>query len=234
LAHFVELDPYIVLKVLQLANSPEHVRGDGQVFNLSRAIERIGFQEAKTNIYTLVNRQMLLSKNMVSFSKLSRFLWEHSLKSAASARVLLRHQPECHLNPDEVTFAAFLHDIGAFYMLYRASKYSELVERPDTLKYLVIQWHEQIGLSLLRLFSVPEATAETVVNHDLWRDSSKQLQTVGDFVHTSNILAGAHFEWQYQDGVEPSNREQEEYLLQFSALMPEIDAENTALLAMLV
>lgn len=233
LALFVELDPLVALKVLQIANSQTAVIAGSYVFNLSGAIERIGLQQAKSAILIQVNRQLLLSRNMVRFSQLSRHLWDHSLKSAVASRVLARHHPHSRINPDEAMIAGLVHDIGAFYMLYRASQYPELVERPDTVKYLIIQWHEDIGLSLLRLFGLPESLAQAMVNHDLWRASSKFLKTLGDFVHAGNIMAGAQFEWEHQDGMAPESSEYDEYLQYFSHLIPEVESESNAIRAKL-
>ena len=52
--------------------------------------------------------------------------------------------------------AGLVHDLGAFYMLYRSAQYEELRLRPDTVKYLILQWHESIGVSLLDALGVPE------------------------------------------------------------------------------
>ena len=233
LAYFIELDPFVTLKVLQIANSQTAMIAGEYSFNLPTAIERIGFQQAKAAVITLVNRQLLLSKNMVNFSPLSRQLWDHSVKSAIASRVLTRHYPHSQVDPDQAMIAALVHDIGAFYMLYRVSLYPELVERPETVKYLIVQWHEEIGLSLLRLFGLPEMLAQSIVNHDLWRASSKHLRTLGDFVHASNILGGVLFEWIHQDSAVPAASEHDEYLRYFSHLIPKIESETNALQAIL-
>lgn len=51
-------------------------------------------------------------------------------------------------------FAGLVHDMGAFYMLYRAVQYEDLRQRPETVKYLIAQWHESLGVSLLGALEV--------------------------------------------------------------------------------
>lgn len=35
--------------------------------------------------------------------------------------------------------AGLVHDLGAFYMIYRAAQYPELRIRPDSVKHLILQ-----------------------------------------------------------------------------------------------
>ena len=74
-------------------------------------------------------KQMLMSRSMVDFDELTRKLWEHSLHSAAAAYVLAKRMTR--INPDEAKLAGVVHDLGAFYMLYRALQYPELRKRPE-------------------------------------------------------------------------------------------------------
>ena len=97
--------------------------------------------------------------------------------------------------------AGMIHDIGAFYMLYRASLYDELRERPDTVKYLATQWHEQIGYTLLEALGMPEVIAEAIREHDLPRPVPERLRSLSDIIYVANLLAGGTQEWQYIDSI---------------------------------
>ncbi len=127
------------------------------------------------------------------------------------------------INPEEAMLAGLIHDLGAFYMLYRATQYEELRHRPDTIKYLIIQWHESVGVSLLNALGLPEEIVEATVDHDHIRSTPTTIRTLSDLVYVANMLCGGHFEWLLQDqpGISAELTTLEET---FGHLRPEIDA----------
>ena len=108
-------------------------------------------------------------------------------------------------------------------MLYRATQYEELRHRPDTIKYLIIQWHESIGVSLLNALGLPEEIVEATVDHDHIRPTPTTIRTLSDLVYVANMLCGGHFEWLLQDQPDIS-AELTTLEETFSHLRPEIDA----------
>jgi HD-like signal output (HDOD) protein len=142
-------------------------------------------------------RQMLMLRDIAAFGDLASQLWQHSLQTASACFILASRMTR--LNPDEAYFAGLVHDIGAFYMLYRATQYPELVARPESLKHLVVQWHESIGSNLLAALHVPEDVIEATRDHDCLREAPEVPRNLRDIVYLGNFLAGSHFEWLYQD-----------------------------------
>lgn len=189
-------DPLISSKLLALANSAVYA-GNGPVRDIKNAIQRLGLQAVRTASLAIAIQQMMLSRGVVHFDEMSRRLWQHSLLSAAASCVVAKQMTR--INPDEAFLAGMVHDIGAFYMLYRAAQYPELVARPDTVKYLVIQWHDSIGQSVLSALGLPEEIVEATRDHDALRDAPPVPKNLTDVVYIGNVLAGAHFEWLYQD-----------------------------------
>jgi HD-like signal output (HDOD) protein len=165
--------------------------------------------------------QLLRAKGMAEFSELTHALWDHSVKSAAAARVIARSMPR--LNADEAMLAGLIHDLGAFYMLYRATQYEELRHRPDSVKYLIIQWHESIGVSLLNALGIPEEIVDATVDHDHIRPTPSPIRTLTDVIYVANMLAGGHFEWLMQDQPE-SPAELAVLEEKYGHLKPEIEA----------
>jgi hypothetical protein len=84
-------------------------------------------------------------------------------------------------------------------MLYRATQYDELRQRPDTVKFLIMQWHESIGHALLIALGVPEDVAEAAREHDQPRQLPPIPRNLSDIVYAGNLLAGGMFEWLGQD-----------------------------------
>jgi HD-like signal output (HDOD) protein len=196
LAVAVRSDPLISSKLLALANSTAY-GGDQPIRDVSSAIQRLGVTVVRTTGLAIAMRQMLLLRGIVAFDDIANQLWQHSLL-AASASYVVAHRMTA-INPDEAYFAGLVHDIGAFYMLFHATKYPELVARPESLKHLVVQWHESIGVTLLESLGVPENVAEATRDHDVLRESPVVPRNLRDLVYVGNILAGSYFEWRYQD-----------------------------------
>ena len=233
IAGLVETDPLIAAKLLKLSNSVLYRRDEPAIRNLATAINRLGLQVVKATALAIAMNQLLRSKEMAVFSEFAHKLWQHSIHSAVSARILARRQRPATVDPEEAFLAGLVHDLGASYMLYRAANYPELRQRPESLKHLIMQWHESIGVSLLNALGLPEEVVDAVIDHDQLRPGSPQtLRNLRDIVYVSNIIAGAHIEWFYQDITPPSMAELN---LDDPAgeLQSEIDTETQALLALL-
>ena len=223
IASIVGTEPLVAAKLLQLANSALYGTDITQARDLKTAISRLGVDLVRSTALSIVMRQLLRSKDMAIFSDLTQNLWIHSLKTAAATRILARVHTK--INPDEALLAGLVHDLGAFYMLYRAAQYSELRERPDSVKYLIMQWHESIGITLLSALGMPEHIVEASIDHDQPRVAPSSVSTLKDIVYVGNILAGTHFEWLYQN-FDPEAREMGVVRQNFCELLPEIEADT--------
>jgi HD-like signal output (HDOD) protein len=221
IAAAVSIEPLISAKLLHLANSVAFNPEGRGVVDLKSAITRLGLNTVRSASLSIVMTQLLRAKGMAEFSELTHALWDHSVKSAAAARVIARSMPR--LNADEAMLAGLIHDLGAFYMLYRATQYEELRHRPDSVKYLIIQWHESIGVSLLNALGIPEEIVDATVDHDHIRPTPSPIRTLTDVIYVANMLAGGHFEWLMQDQPE-SPAELAVLEEKYGHLKPEIEA----------
>lgn len=221
IATAVSLEPLISAKLLHLANSVAFNPQGNQVVDLKSAVSRLGLNAVRSAALSIVMAQLLRAKGMASFADLTHKLWEHSIHTAAAARVLAREHTR--FNADEAMLAGLIHDLGAFYMLYRATQYEELRERPDTVRYLIVQWHESIGISLLNALGLPEEIVNATEDHDRLRPAPERLRTLSDVIYVANMLSGGHFEWLMQDlGSTPD--ELDELSRRYGYLQPEIDS----------
>lgn len=220
----VSVEPLISAKLLQLANSVAFNPEGSKILDLKSAITRLGLNAVRTAAMTIVMTQMLRAKGMSHFTELTHALWEHTIRTAAAARIIAATVPR--LNRDEAMLAGLIHDLGAFYMLYRATQYDELLNRPDTIKYLMIQWHESIGVSLLNALGLPEEIVEATIDHDHLRPLPQPLRNLADVLYIANMLCGGHFEWLLQD-----KSDDQDYLAaleqKYGHLLPEIEALAT-------
>src|SRR5664279_3422071 len=183
IASLVSVEPLVAAKLMHLANSALYSPDGKPVRNLPAAITRLGVELVRTTAVAIAMNQILRAKDMAAFGDLTHALWQHSIKSAATARILARTYTR--INPDEALLAGLVHDLGAFYMLYRAAQYAELRERPESVKHLIMQWHESIGVTLLGALGMPEEIVQAIVDHDHPRVVPEPLQTLSNVVYVS-------------------------------------------------
>lgn len=96
--------------------------------DLQTAIKRLGVEVVRTTALAIAMNQLMRSKETAVFSEFTKSLWDHSLRAAAASRLLARKFTR--LSADEAMLAGLVHDLGAFYMIYRAAQYPELRIRP--------------------------------------------------------------------------------------------------------
>jgi HD-like signal output (HDOD) protein len=197
MARAVSLDPLISAKLLRMANSVMYNIERREIKDLKHAISLLGVNLVRTTSLAVAMDQLLRSKDLAVFEELATFFWNHSVMTAAAARVLAREFTR--IDPDEAMLAGLVHDLGAFYLLYRAAQDPELRARPETVKYLIVQWHESIGESLLHALGLPKSIVEAMRDHDHPRPPAEALRTLSDVVFVANLLAGGSFEWHRQD-----------------------------------
>lgn len=223
IAESLQVEPLICSRLIRQANVAARVSRN-EVRDVPTAVQKLGLKAVRNITLAVAINQLVRSKDLLPFSELSRRLWEHSIYSSSAAAVIARKLSS--VNPDEALFAGLVHDLGAFYMLYRAAQYEELRNRPDSLRFLISNWHESIGEALLFALKLPEPLIEAAAYHDEPRPPLlENPQTLGDVVYAANALASAEFEW--LDQVHTERILGEQYL----ALVPEIDSHFQALRA---
>ncbi len=220
IAHIVSVEPLIAAKLIRLANSAVYAAHGRQILDLPSAINRLGLNIVRATALAIAMTQILHAKDMAAYSHLARSLWDHSVRSAVGARLLAHTYTR--INPEEALLAGLVHDLGAFYMLYRATQYPELPGRPDTGKHPLMQWHEGNGVTLLETLGLPDEIVQASVDHDHPRSVPDIPKTLADIVYVSNILAGAHYEWLYQD-FDPQATAFTSIHEKYSGILPELE-----------
>lgn len=212
-------DPLICGKLLGLANSVAFNPSGTEVTDIKNAIQRLGLNAVRSCALAVAMKQMLMSKGMVEFEDLTKDLWDHSIVTASAAYVVARRLSR--LSADDAMLAGLVHDIGVFYMLYRATQYDELRARPESLKHLVMQWHESIGETLLNALGVPEKITLSIRDHDQPRPNVSVKTSLNDVVHVANVLAGGIYEWLLQD-MDAADQYRGNLDAEYLELLPEI------------
>lgn len=209
IAAFVGVEPLMSARLTCMANSAKFAKeGKPPITNVRDAAQRLGIKVVRTTVMAIAMNQLLRSKDTVKFTGLAAELWQHSLRTAAAAELIAREMTS--IPPEEAMLAGLVHDLGAFYMLYRATQYEELRQRPETVRYLIRQWHESIGHAVLIALGMSESIVEAVRDHDHPRRITDKPRNLGDVIYIANRLAGGMSEW---IGVAPETEESDESAL---------------------
>ena len=177
-----------------------------QVISVEPLIRRLGLDIVRTTSLAVAMDQMLKSKNLAAYDQIARQTWEHSLRVAAIARVLAVHLGR--IQPETAMLTGLVHNIGIFYLLFRAAEYPEYRNNEPAMIELLAGWHEGIGESLLHILGLPAAITDAV------RDQShlspvETPSTISDVLYFAIALAGNGLPWQSStlDAEEVARRE---------------------------
>jgi HD-like signal output (HDOD) protein len=202
----ISVEPLICSKLLRLANSVSYNPAGEQISNLNNVVRRLGFDIVRTTSLAVAMDQMLKSKNLAAYDHIARQTWEHSLRVAAIARVLAGHLGR--VPPDNAMLTGLVHNIGIFYLLFRAAEYAEYRNDEPAMIELLAGWHEGIGESLLHILGLPASITDAV------RDQShlsavESPCTISDILYFAIVLAGNGLPWQNSthDAEEEARRE---------------------------
>ncbi|MBT0963725.1 HDOD domain-containing protein [Denitromonas iodatirespirans] len=229
-AGLIGMEPLVLAKVLRVANSAALNPSGRAITDIETAVTRIGVEATRTIAISTAMDQLLRSKGLLCFGELPKALWLHTLRTAATARVIAGRLTR--VNREEAMMAGLVHDLGAFYMLYRATQYEELRIRPDSVKHLIAQWHESIGESLMHALGLPETIIQATREHEQSRPLERGLKTLEDVVYVANALAGGTAGWLFGSEAPtgaPVPLDEE----QLASLADDIEAEYQSLLGAL-
>lgn len=204
LATLVSVDPLMSAKIIRVSNSVAMNPSGRAIADVKSAISRIGMEAVRSVSFAVAMEQLLGSRKMAPFERLSQRLWEHTIRVAALSRVLARKQGR--INPDEAMFAGLVHDIGVFYLLSRAANFSELIEDRAELHQLLVQWHDNIGHALLAAMGLGEDVLIAVQEHEIERPVAV-LKDLADVLFVANKLANTRGGWrdpEFGDAVDTS------------------------------
>ncbi len=226
----VSVEPLLSSKLLRLANSVAYNPAGQGVTDLGRAVSRLGFDNVRTLSLALAMDQMLKSRNLAAYDDIAHRVWEHSIHVAAICRVLAKHIGR-H-KPDEAMLLGLVHDIGVFYLLYRAAAYPEYRDHRPAMIDLLQSWHEPIGESLLYALGVPERIASALQDHDCIQNIETP-NSLHDLLYFANLLASGDDDWKLGNDTPEQQALREIDRSRYAPLVAEAEEDINALRASL-
>lgn len=161
-AHSLELDPSLSVRVLHLANSP-YFGHSGEVANLHRAVVLLG---------NSVVRSLAVSTAAGLFAERGELMpdgfWGHSLAVAAGAALVA---PACGVATGDALCAGLLHDIGAALAFrFRPDDHARCTtEPPESILAAEAETfggdHAQLGAAALDAWQLPVELVDAIASH---------------------------------------------------------------------
>lgn len=203
IASVLASDASISAKIVQIANSAAFY-GKGEVRDLERAVLRLGVPSVRRIALGIIMVQLQHSKDLVSFASLSRKIWVNSVYSGSVSSVLAKEFTQIH--PYEAFFASFVANIGAYYLLFKASKNPLLKNSADDVEDALIEHTFSLSVRVLRFlgFSDESLTVYNKLDDFEWVDNMRRMD---DLVRNGVYLGEYARAWRNNSELE----EPEEY-----------------------
>jgi len=182
-------DPILAARVLTVANSPFYGFG-GKIDSIKQACMILGFHTTR-NIVMAVG---VMSKfDAEQFLRLDlKALWQHSLGTGISAKVLSRH---VGVDPEQAFVSGLLHDIGKMVLnMFYSEDYSAVLDYRDEHNCLLLEAensilgfnHAIVGSLMAHHWKIPDEIINAIKYHHTPED--EQAMPVARLLHVADIV----------------------------------------------
>ncbi|MGZ8899909.1 MAG: HDOD domain-containing protein [Limisphaerales bacterium] len=190
----VQEDPALTLKLLQIANSA-YFGISRKILTPTDAVQIVGLEILRALVLCIHAFKFYQEKNFTSIS--ASDLWNHSLRTASSARKLAKYENLSDAACEEAFVSGLLHDIGKLVLAGNAdSDYKIVMERSrgEGTPVDQVEWevfgatHAQIGAYLLGLWGLPESIVNNVELHHSLDVNANPGFTPAAAIHIAQFL----------------------------------------------
>ena len=188
IGQFISKDPALTTKILKMVNSAAY-GFPGRISSISHSVMLLGLNVVKG---------LLLGVSVFEImEKMMSGLWAHSVGCAIAAREIA-----CKLNikdPEEISVAALLHDIGKVIMILEYQKeYEGTIKEASAAECLIYEaekmffteTHPTVGMWLAEKWNFPRNLVEVISYHHTPNMSRLAIKETA-IVHLADILVRA-------------------------------------------
>jgi putative nucleotidyltransferase with HDIG domain len=189
IANIISADQALSAKILRVVNSVSY-GFFGSISSLRHALVILGFDAVKGLILSTSVFDAMLAGGFYG-------LWQHSMGCAITAGVIARKIRDP--NPEEISIAALLHDIGKVIIKTELPEESSGIDQAVTEKKIstydaerqILGFdHAMVGEWLCQVWNLPDKLADPVAYHHQ-PDLSRFAQRPTAIVHVANIFVRA-------------------------------------------
>ena len=189
ISNIISADQVLSAKILRVVNSVFY-GFPGQISSLRHALIILGFDAVKGLILSTSVFDAMLAGGFYG-------LWEHSMGCAMTAGIIARKTRDP--NPEEISIAALLHDIGKVIIKTELPEESSRIDQAvkenqistyDAEREILGFDHTTVGKWLCQGWNLPDKLADPIAFHHQ-PDLSQMAQRPTAIAHVSNVFVRA-------------------------------------------
>jgi len=194
-ARVIASDQALTAKILRASNSAYYGRS-GKISTLSQAVTLLGFQ-AMRNLVLVHSLPFGSASGGPGAVSLQKSLWEHSLSSALTARLIGLKVRFC--DPEVAFVVGLLHDVGQMVFMMKTKKdFLSVVAEAKSSEESIIRIekrrlgceHARLGGMVLEKWKLPPELSQAVTAHHLPAGSTEKPE-LARLVSAASALAGS-------------------------------------------
>ncbi len=181
LSHIVESDPAMVVRLIQVANSPIS-RGVEPINSIRDAIVRLGLSMTQNLVMSLAVKQLFKTEHQVLKKQMQR-LYVHSIEIAAISFALASKSKL--LDPDQMLLAGLLHDIGVIPIISYIDETGLVIKDETEVESIISTLKASVGSMIIKNWDFPNEMITVVEQAENWFRQS------GDKIDMTDIIVAA-------------------------------------------
>ena len=184
-------DPLIAASAIQSANMANQGKATR---DLQTAVSRLGFEKIKTIVMEVTAQQLAASSYPLAFQEIARLVWLNSVYCASAAFVLAEETEG--VSPNDAFFTALVINLGAFYLINKASEFAVLRASKDDVLVEIRDDYLNKTLSILDYIGLPDNLLRDI---DHLRESVENCngkpETITEVIRLAHELSRLKYSW---------------------------------------
>lgn len=183
-AKIIQIDPPIVTKLIQIANSPLY-SPVSPVTNCQEAVTRLGLNATRQLVMGIGLKQMFRCQNQQLLNAMQS-LWKNSLYISSLSFILAQESGK--VNPEDALLAGLISDIGIIPLLHFAEQHPEHYKNRSELDEAIPVLRAPVGKLVLHTLGFSEELQQIPHHAEDWYYDGGDTLSLADIV----ILAKLH------------------------------------------
>lgn len=187
LHRLLQTEPVLVARIMALANSVAYNSGGRAITHLRQAMDRLGLRTLQALAAAVLVRQLAGAIKEPQLANAAYRLWVHTTQVTALARLIAARVT--FQDTETALFAALMHELSGFYLLYRAVDWPHPLFEPAS--EFAAAWSRMeapIGRALMQVMGIPEPIK--LAMEDYWQGYLRlPPNTLGDTLLLAERLA---------------------------------------------
>jgi len=185
IARIAESDPAIVVRLIQVANSPL-VRGVDPVNSIHEAVVRLGLSMTQNLILSFSMKQLFKTDQQILQIRMEQ-MYKHSVEISAISFALSRKLKR--FNADQLLLAGLIHDIGVIPILTYMDETGFEVHSEKEVDSIVARLRPAVGSLVIKSWGFSEEMISVVEQAENWFKNNSDEVDMADIVIVAQVYS---------------------------------------------